>query len=573
MMQRREQIMLGVLLSAVIIWQGSGWAYSAIFGPFQTRFEALSLLEKSIKEKGDQQLALSRAEKSLKAARQRSLPPDAGKAKRPDALNAQRLYVQWLTDLAELCEIEDPKVIPDRRFLKGNEYIAVVVRIEADARYEQLVRFLDLFNRTDLLHRITSMHVSTKEFEGDPYLKVQLEAEGIALVDAPSRQTLFPQADLSEDLSEDGTVLQLEGTEDFPKEPGFRVRLKNEFLTVKTIDAEGWTVVRGVDRTQPASHREGALVELVRQKPETSDHTPDEFGALVASNIFVKPAPPYKMKLVPPSDKPYLRGKPIEFTLAALGYDSSKGKPVFALADESLPDLKLEKSGKLSWKPGADVKADKYSVKIEVRHPSAPKGLLEETISIQLKDPKLPPKLAAKKPPAMFLNTPWRFQPEIATTEASTAKLSWKLGDRSPAGLTIDSKTGELQWNPGDDVPPGEITIPLIVTDNETPPQSTNLSLVVEAQDDEASFTRLDTIFIVGDTKRAFFYDPSKNKKTELHEGDDFTVAEISGKVKQIRRKYIILQVGPQEIRLDAGQSLREAKMAVAKKEEEGLTR
>ena len=97
--------------------------------------------------------------------------------------------------------------------------------------------------------------------------------------------------------------------------------------------------------------------------------------------------------------------------------------------------------------------------------------------------------------------------------------------------------------------------------------------MVVEAQDDEASFTRLDTIFIVGDTKRAFFYDPSKNKKTELHEGDDFTVAEISGKVKQIRRKYIILQVGPQEIRLDAGQSLREAKMAVAKKEEEGLTR
>lgn len=199
--------------------------------------------------------------------------------------------------------------------------------------------------------------------------------------------------------------------------------------------------------------------------------------------------------------------------------------------------------------------------------------MLAETISIQLKDPKLPPKLATKKPPVMFLNGPWSFQPETVTTDASTAKLTWKLGEQSPAGLTINPKTGELKWNPGDDIPPGEITIPLIVTDNDSPPLSTNLSLVVEAQDDEASFTRLDAIFIVGGTKRAFFYDPSKNKKTELHEGDEFTVADITGTVKQIRRKSVILTVGTREIRLDAGQSLREAQMAVAKTEEEGITR
>ena len=572
-MQRREQIMLGLLLTVVIGWQGAGWLYEAVFGPFQSRYETLTQLQKSITEKEDQLLALSRAGKTLKAARLSSLPPDAGKSKRPDAINAQRLYLQWLTDMAELCGIEELKVTPDRRFLKGNEYVAVVVRIEADARYEQLVRFLDLFNRTDLLHRITSMHVTTKEFEGDTFLKVQMDAEGIALVDAPSRQTLFPQADLSEDLSEEGTTLQLEGTEDFPKQPGFRVRIKDEFLTVTAIDAEGWTVVRGVDRTLASAHREGALVELMRQKPETSDHSREEFSEMVADNIFAKPAPPYKMKLIVPADKPYVRGKPIEISLAAVGFDASKGKPEFALVGEPLPDLKLEKSGKLTWKPGPEVKADRYPIKIEARHPSAPQGVLSETVTIQLKDAKAVPKLVAKKPPAVLLNSPWKFKPEIASTDSTPPRLTWKLAEPVPSGLSVDSKSGELNWNPGDEVVPGETTVTLVVTDSESPPQSTNLSLTLDIQDDEASFTRLDAIFIVGESRRAFFYDPSKNKKTELKEGDEFAVADLTGKVKQIRRKYLILEMGNQEVRINAGQSLREAQSAVAKKEEDTISR
>ena len=573
MMQRREQIMLGVLLTAVVIWQGSGWAYSALFGPFQTRYETLNLLKKSVTEKEDQILALARAGKSLKAAKLISLPPDAGKTKRPDALNAQRLYLQWLTDLAELCGIEELKVTPDRRFLKGNEFVSVVVKLEADARYEQLVRFLDLFNRTDLLHRITSLHVSTKEFEGDPFLKIYIEAEGIALVDAPSRQTLFPQTKISAPLSDDATTVQVTSWEDFPKQPGFRIRIKNEFLTVTEINTDGWTVSRGIDRTQPGQHGEGSLVELVRQKPDFADRTPDEFGELVATNIFVKPPPPYKLKLAPVADKVYVRGKPIEFTIGALGYDSSKGKPEFSIVGPAPDGLKLEKSGKLTWKPTAEVKADKYSINIEARHPSAPQGVLSETISIRLKEAAAPPKLAKTELPVVYLNRDWKFRPELVATDSSTAKFTFKLGDRAPRGLTVDAKTGEMTWNPDDEIPLGEMVVSLIVTDSDTPPQATTIPLKLDVQDDEAAFTRLDTIFIVGDNKRAFLYDPSRNRKTELHEGDDFAVAELKGKVKQIRRKYLILSIGQRELRLDAGQSLREAEMAMAKKEDESLSR
>lgn len=573
MMQRREQIMLGVLLAAVVIWQGSGWLISTVFGPFQARSEATALLQKSVQEKDDQLLMLARSSKSLKAARGISLPPDATKSKRPDAVNGQRLYMQWLTDLAELCEIEDLKVTPDRRFLKGNDYIAVVVKVDADARYEQLVRFLYLFNRTDLLHRITAMRVSTKESEGDPFLKVQFEAEGIALVDAPSRPELFLQAEIVEDLSDDGTTMRVTGGEDFPKQPGFRIRIKNEFLDVTAIDGDNWTVTRGVDRTQPKSHPNGDLIQLVRQKAAANDHSLEEFRELVATNMFVKPAPPYKMKLMPITDKPFTRGKPIEFTISAQGYDTTKGKPEFTLVGTPPEGLKLEKSGKLTWKPTAEVAAEKYPLSIEVRHPSAPQGMLAETFSITLREPNTPPKLAAAKPPVAFLNREWKFQPKLQLPESALAQLKWKLGEKPPAGLTINEKSGELTWIPDDEVLPGETAVSLVVTDSESPPQSTTLTLQLDVQDDEASFTRLDTIFILGDSKRAFFYDPSKNKKTELHEGDEFSVAELKGTVKQIRRKYIVLQVGTREIRLDAGQSLREAQLAVVKREEASFSR
>ena len=182
-MQRREQYLLGGLLAAVVLWQGSTWAASALFGPFETRRQDFERLQKSVADKNDKLFVQVRARKLLKDWQLISLPPDdPGKSKLPTALNAQRLYLQWLTDLAQLAGFEDLKVTTSGRSQKGNVYIAVVVKIEADARYEQLVRFLDLFYRTKLLHRVTALSVSNRVFEGDPTLKVSLDAEGLAML-------------------------------------------------------------------------------------------------------------------------------------------------------------------------------------------------------------------------------------------------------------------------------------------------------------------------------------------------------------------------------------------------------
>ena len=56
-----------------------------------------------------------------------------------------------------------------------------------------------------------------------------------------------------------------------------------------------------------------------------------------------------------------------------------------------------------------------------------------------------------------------------------------KLGDKAPKGMTINAKTGELKWTPGDDTEIGETIVPLILTDNDVPPQTSTLNLKLDA--------------------------------------------------------------------------------------------
>ena len=563
-MERRQQYLIGGLVTVVVLWFGSGWLKSAVLEPIQAKREALDNLTKTVGQKEDQLLNLARSKKLLKDWQVRSLPPDLTKARqKPDALNAQGLYQEWLTDLAQLSGFEDLKVTPDRRAPKGNIYVSVMVKIEADARFEQLCNFLDRFYRADLLHRVSSLRVLSKESDGDPFFQVILEAEGLALLDAPQRRTLFAQTRLAEELSEDGTTLKVDGLDGFPKEPGFRIRLKNEYLTVTEIDGTSWTVERGIDRTTAADYPETTIVELTPLNASVPARTAEEFQELLAANIFVKPAPPkdYRLKLGPLGEKTYTRGsRPFEFTIAAMSYDSTKGRPEFSLVGTPLPGLQLDKAtGKLTWKPDEKQKASKYPVKFEVKHPSASGGKLSETVTLVLRDPNTPPKFAKKTPPPVILGREWKFAPEVSDAESSVGKLTWKLGDDPPSGLAIDEATGELSWTPEDSVPVGEAIAKVTATDDGMPPQSSTLELTLDVQDDLATFTRLTGIFEKDADRRAILYDRSQNKTTELRAGDKFTVADVQGTVTKIATKYLIFASGDEAKRLELGQSLREA--------------
>lgn len=563
-MQNREKYLAVGLLAFVLLWQGSGWAYSIAFGPFESRALERERLQRLVKDKSDKELTLVKSQKALKELKAISLPPDgSAKSKQPHASRAHDLYSQWLNDLAELCEFDHPVTTPTVENIKDKVYISVTVRLTAEARYEQLVKFLDLFYRTRLLHRITMLNIGTKVFEGDPPLSIVLEAEGVALIDTPPRRTLFPQTKLAEDVTVDGTRIKVENTADFPKNGEFRIQIRNEFLHVKLEAGDYWTVERGQERTPPVAHAKGSTVELVILDPNQPDRTLAEFRQLVSSNIFVKPAPPYHLKVVPPGEKLFTRGKPNDFSISTTGWDTFLGKPKFAVVGEAPAGFKMDAAGRVTWRPTDDVPADKYEIKYEIVHPSAPEGRLIDTLTVRLRDPRPAPKLASAKPVRVFLNRTWKYVPELAGGDSATAGYTWKLGPNVPAGLTINAQSGELNWTPGDTVPMGETTVAVIATDNDTPPQPTTLSLKLEVKDDAAQFTRLTTTFWVGENRRAFLYDQSTSRQTELHEGDAVAVSDVSGTVKQISKRYVIVSLGNSDLRWEVGQSLREAQGSV----------
>ena len=561
-MQRREQYLLIGLVGAVVLWGGASLFHSTFVVPMQAKRKELDDLQKSISQRNAELIQLARQGKSLKAWKERSLPPDAKLGKsRADALNAQRLYQDWLHDLAQTSGFEDLKVSPERRNpSRDNVFISVSIKIEAEARYEQLCRFLDRFYRADLLHRITALRIQSKESEGDPFLQVELEAEGLAVMDTPVKNRLFAQTVLIEELTEDATELKVDSTDDFPKEPGFLVRVKNEFLKVTAIDGTTWTVDRAVDNTTAGAEPAGTIVERVRTNDDARQRTPEELKQLLASNLFVKPAPPveYKPRISPISEKTLIRGKPLEFSIVTMGYDPAKGKPEYLLTSD-IPGSRMDKSlGRFSWTPTKDQKAGKYTFKIEVKHPSAPQGRLTETVTVMLREPNTPPRLAVTTPPTVYLGREWQFTPQAVDAETAAGKLSWKLGDNPPKGIQIEARTGKLTWTPDDSIEIGEANVPITVTDDGSPPQTATSILKLKVEDDAAMFTYLTTIFAVNNNVLAKLYDRSQDKFTELRVGTRFAVADVRGTVTKIDKKFLEFASGDETVKLQIGQNLRE---------------
>ena len=563
-MQRRELLLIVGLVTVIVIWLGSTGLSRVVFGPIQSKRAELLKWKTLTAQKEDLLLHLAHAKKQHQEWRSRSLPPDLVKSKqRPDALNAQRLYLGWLTDLAQSCGFEDLKVSPDRRTLKGSVYISVMVKIEAGVRFEQLCNFLDRFYSTDLLHRVTSLRIQSRDSEGTALFQITLEAEGLALLDAPQRRSLFPQTHLTEELAAEGTTLKVDRSEGFPQQLGFRIRIQNEYLTVIAAEESTWTVVRGIDRTPAGDHPEGTTIELTPRSTSIPSRTNEDFLELLSQNIFLKPAPPieYQLKFGPLGEKNHLRGnKPFEFTIAAMGYDSTKGRPEFVLLGTPLKGMHLDAAtGKLTWKPEAGQPTGKYSVAFEVRHPNAIGGKLSESLTISLNDPNTPPMFSELTPPPVFLGQQWQFTPAAADRETALNKLSWKLGGNPSAGWSINAATGELLWNPDKSTPLGPTVVGITVTDDGMPPQSTTLELTLEIQEDPATLTLLTTTFAKEGKWLAQFYNRSKSKSTELHEGDTFAVADVQGTILKISAKYLVFRSKNATRRLEVGRSLRQS--------------
>ena len=281
-MQRRETILLLILVVAVGLWQGIPLFRGLFFDPLTEREFRIDSLQSQIDDLELQERRIENSKHKLSGWIAGSLPPDP--------LDAQRLYQEWLTDLAQMNTFAELKIAPARRIAARDDFTAVQVTLEGKTKIDQLRLFLFHFYQANLMHRMTQLSITKNEKDNKNPLAIKLTAEGLVLPDAPDRERIFPQTELADPVDQGGDKITIAGTADgFPPEGEFRIRIGKEYLTVTEISEKTWTVKRGADSTKAEKHAAKSFVELAPLHPEMKDRTLDDYKTLIADNPFVKP--------------------------------------------------------------------------------------------------------------------------------------------------------------------------------------------------------------------------------------------------------------------------------------------
>lgn len=571
----RQQILLILCVLVILLWQGGGCVSNVVFGPFQVREEEYQTLSKNVEIKRQQKAEIEQAQKQLAEWRLRSLPPDpkppaTSRQRMADAIAAQSLYQEWVTDLALLAGFEKPTVTPaaTRRVMKLNNskvgdpnvYVAVTLIIEAYVTYGQLCTFLDHFHRANLLHRISLLRVESRESAGDPQMKVVLNAEALALTDVKPRKTLLPETALAAPLPASAVVCTVNHSDGFPRKPPFRVRIGNEYLTVTAIEGKTWMLERGVERTPAIDHPVGSVVEWTPLNPAVPSYDAEQFREFLRRNPFIKPPPPkqYRLEVGPLAEQVVTRGTNWDYTIPVKGYDPTLGKPEF-LVQQGPPGLQVDRTtGKVTWRPSPEQPAGKFPVNLEIRHPNADQGRQTVELTVVLREPNTKPEIKLVPPPVVYLGREWVYPIDVSDQETPRERLTLRLGEGTPAGLTVVMPPGELRWNPPENLPPGNFSISLTATDDGTPPQSTTVNLTLKVEDDAARYTRLVGLVSTNGRAEAQLYNRLTDKTTYLRRGDRLQVADVQGEVVEIGQKHLLLQQGDKVLRWSLGDSLRE---------------
>lgn len=281
-MRRNEKILLAVLLAIFVAWQGERLLRRFVFSPIGEKRSQVENIDREIQANEIQQKRLDRAEQQLQSSFASSLPPDP--------LTAQRLYQQWLTDLAHRAGFSKTSVIPDRVTNQADHCSGVMVSIDAEATLGQLAWFLERFYETDLLHQVVSLNMDSLSDRGDPPLRVTIIAEGLALHGAPSRRVLFPQTTLDESVSASDGVVVISNAASFPSRGNFIVRIGDEYARVTTAEGNAWSIDRGILGSSPSDHSLGEVVERwpMRRIAARPRFDMEQF---LAANPFAKPVP------------------------------------------------------------------------------------------------------------------------------------------------------------------------------------------------------------------------------------------------------------------------------------------
>jgi hypothetical protein len=289
-MPRRQKI-LAILLGCVVAgWWGLPVLRHMVLGRLDDDVQRIGSLKSAAASLEDKEFQVQINQRRMNEWLDRSLPPEP--------VEAQRLYQEWLNDLAEVAGISNLRVTPEPLQINLNaSFRAVRVSVKGTSTFEQLTYFLHEFYRVDLLHRVQSLKVESPTNPGEP-LKIVVTAEGLCLHDAVPRKYLFPRTELANSLPRSFDMVKVASAEGFPSAPGFMVRIEgtntepSELATVTKIDGNKWTVKRAAEGSTKVYHPPKAEVELFPVRYEPRAVSLDERRKALVKHPFVQPIPP-----------------------------------------------------------------------------------------------------------------------------------------------------------------------------------------------------------------------------------------------------------------------------------------
>lgn len=498
---------------------------------------------------------LMEAQEDLFEWRGQSLPPDG--------LNAQRVYREWVNDLAEECGLGGPAFVVEPKGRRkgqtrdGLVYETIEVRVEAEATLAQLTDFLYRFKKTGLMHRVRDLNITSEDTEGDPYLTVVMLCEGISMASASPRDDLFRRTEMVAEVDEDATTLTVADPKTFPKKPGFLVKAGDELIEVTEVAEDGtWTVKRGLEGSEPTSHSADTRIEHQPIASGMADTSFDDYKQFLAGSPFVKPPIPraFKPRINTIGKKELLRGEELDFTVSTSDFDPAKGPAAYALAEGHPDGMSIDaRSGKVEWKPDDEMELDDYKATVLVTQANNPEVDLKRDFTVAIIEKNSEPKITVPRG-------------QIAAWLGQTVTVDMKVEDETPTdrltfeidgveGAYVDSETLAFNWQPAEDIEPGEYTAKVTVKDASGKTADAEIRFI--ARDDAARYTKFTMAVGWNDKMEATLYDQMNKTRTKVRVGSEFSVADISGSVKTINSKTMVLATKEGDMTVDLGEDIR----------------
>lgn len=549
--KQRTKLLAGLLGAAVAVYAGRSLVSRIFLEPIRAAQAKLESTQKNLEALSLQDIQLGAARRNLEDWRAISLPEDP--------LNAQRLYREWIENLALKCGFLIESVEPGGKNEQKGRYLTVSVDVKAETDLAGLSRFLYLFDQAALLHRVSSLKIDSTGAQGNPRLEVALTAEGMSVFSSGTRNELFTRTRLAGELTEAATEVAVSSVQDLPAAPPFLLRIERELVRVTAVRDSTLTLERGWLGTKPVGHKADAVVELLPVHWDRQNRAFDEYSGFLAASPFALPAPPvtYTPKVVGVSDRTIQPGEEVRFTVKADGVNPALGEPRFTLLDKTEGMQLDETTGEFVWQAPADLAAGRYSATIAMSQTQRPEERVEARLAVTVRVPNAAPVLELAESALVIIGQEFRLQ-AAARDDGPADQLTFALGAGAPAGLTLDPKTGELKWTAPVSFQPGQYEVEVKVTDGGAEPQSAARRIRLDVQDDAARLTLLTGSVSKDGIWYAWFRNKGTGVSQELKIGDRLQASEISAEIVAIENRSILLADPQGTWKLALGSSLRE---------------